>query len=77
MFNAPRYVIKSGKAIISDHEFVGDHIGKLLHITPTYDEKIEEIVQPFFENYYSIEFDNYAVSDHYLHDHEIVPTTNE
>ena len=77
MFNAPRYVFKSGKAIIADHEFVGDHTGKLLHITPEYDEKIEEVVQPFFENYYSIEFDNYAVSDSYLHDHEIVPTTNE
>ncbi len=77
MFNAPRYVIKSGVPIIADHEFCGDHIGKLLHITPEYDDKIEEVVQPFFENYYSIEFDNYAVADSYLHDHEIVPTTNE
>ncbi len=76
MFNAPRYVIKSGEAIIANHEFCGDHDGKLLHITPAYDVKIEQIVQPFFENYYSIEFDNYAVSDSYLHDHEIVPTTN-
>lgn len=74
MFNAPRYVIKSGIPIISDHEFKGDHIGKLLHITPEYDEKIEDQVQPFFENYYSIEFANYAVSDHYLHDHEIIAT---
>ena len=74
MFNAPRYVIKSGIPIISDHEFKGDHIGKLLHISPEYDGKIEEIVQPFFEDYYSIEFANYAVSDHYLHDHEIIAT---
>lgn len=73
----PRYVIKSGKAIIANHEFCGDHNGKILHITPAYDEKIEEVVQPFFENYYTIEFDNYAVSDSYLHVHEIVPTTNE
>jgi len=74
MFNAPRFVIKSGIPIISDHEFKCDHIGKLLHISPEYDEKIEEIVQPFFEDYYSIEFANYAVSDHYLHDHEIIAT---
>jgi len=74
MFNAPRYVIKSGIPIIADHEFKEDHIGKLLHITPEYDKKIEEKVQPFFENYYSIEFANYAVSDSYLHDHEIIAT---
>ncbi len=72
MFNAPRYVIKSGQLIISNHEFIGDHIGKVLHITPEYDQGIEEIVQPFFEDYYSIEFANYAVDDHYLHDHEVI-----
>lgn len=74
MFNAPRYVIKSGMPIISDHEFTGDHTGRLLHIAPEYDPKIEEAVQPFFEDYYSIEFANYAVSDTYLHDHEVIPT---
>ena len=74
MFNAPRYVIKSGQEIIADHEFRGDHNGKLLHITPAYDEKIEEVIQPFFENYYSIEFDNYAVDDSYLHDNEVIQT---
>lgn len=72
MFNVPRYVIKSGHMIISDHEFIGDHIGKVLHVTPEYDTDIEQIVQPFFEDYYSIEFANYAVDDHYMHDHEII-----
>lgn len=74
MFNAPRYVIKSGNTIIGNHEFITDFIGKLLHITPEYDKKIEEVVQPFFESYYSIEFSNYAVDDHYLHDHEVIAT---
>jgi formylmethanofuran dehydrogenase subunit A len=74
MFNAPRYVIKSGNTIIGNHEFITDSIGKLLHITPEYDKKIEEVVQPFFESYYSIEFSNYAVDDHYLHEHEVIAT---
>ncbi|MFQ5658968.1 MAG: formylmethanofuran dehydrogenase subunit A [Gammaproteobacteria bacterium] len=74
MFSAPRYVIKSGKPIIEDHEFTQDHIGRLLHVTPKYDEAIVDSVRPFFEDYYSIEFDNYAVADRYLHDHEIIPT---
>jgi formylmethanofuran dehydrogenase subunit A len=75
MFNAPRYVIKSGDLIIEDHEFRGDHDGRILHVAPAYDEDIVDKVRPFFENYYSIEFDNYAVSDYYLHDHEIIPVT--
>ena len=74
MFSAPRYVIKSGHMIIENHEFKTDFTGKLLHIAPEYDKKIEEVVQPFFENYYSIEFSNYAVDDRYLHDHEIIQT---
>ena len=74
MFNAPRYVLKSGVPIIADHEFRGDHTGRLLHITPEYDETIEETIKPFFENFYTIEFDNYAVNDSYLHDHEVIQT---
>jgi formylmethanofuran dehydrogenase subunit A len=74
MFTTPRYVIKSGNMIIQDHEFKGDHIGKVLHVVPEYDTSIAETVRPFFEDYYSIEFDNYAVDDHYLHEHEIIPT---
>ena len=72
MFSAPRYVIKSGEMIIADHEFRGDHTGRILHVAPAYDEDIVGTVRGFFENYYSIEFDNYAVSDHYLYDHEII-----
>ena len=77
MFNTPRYVIKSGKMIIDNHEFTGDHTGRILHVEPKYDKQIAETVRPFFEDYYSIEFDNYAVSDHYLHDHEIIPTVKQ
>ena len=74
MFNAPRYVIKSGALIIEDHEFRRDYYGKLLHTEPGYDESITAEVRPFFENYYSIEFPNYAVDDSYLHDHEVIAT---
>lgn len=75
MFSAPRYVIKSGMLIVEDHEFRQDHNGQVYHVAPDYDPAIVQSVRPFFENYYSIEFDNYAVSDEYLHEHEIVATT--
>lgn len=77
MFNAPRYVIKSGALIIADHEFKCDYRGSLLHISPEYDEKIEETVKPFFENFYSIEFDNYAINDSYLHENKVIPTAED
>ncbi len=74
MFNAPRYVIKSGVPIIDNHEFIRDYSGRLLHIAPEYDESIEKPVKSFFESYYSVQFDNYAVKDDYLQEHEVIPT---
>ncbi len=76
MFNAPRYVIKSGEMIIQDHEFTNDYYGRILHTAPAFDEAIAENIRPFFEDYYSIEFDNYGVADNYLHEHEIIPAKN-
>ncbi|MEE9287480.1 MAG: formylmethanofuran dehydrogenase subunit A [Gammaproteobacteria bacterium] len=75
MFSAPRYVIKDGRLIIEDHEFRSDHEGRLLHVAPEYDPEIEQAIRPFFEDYYTIEFNNYAVNDSYLHRHETISTT--
>jgi formylmethanofuran dehydrogenase subunit A len=73
MFNAPRYVIKSGQLLISNHEFVSDYTDKkVLRVAPEYDEKIEDLIKPFFADYYSIEFSNYAVSDDFLHNNEVI-----
>ena len=76
MFSAPRYVIKAGKPIIEDHEFVDDHIGRFLHAEPVYDPAIEDHIRPFFDDYYSIQFNNYRVDASYLHDHEVMPLRN-
>ena len=76
MFSAPRYVIKDGVAIIEDHEFRTDHYGRLLHVAPDYDPEIENTIRPFFDSYYSVQFDNYAVDEVYLKAHETIPTTN-
>lgn len=74
MFSAPRYVLKDGKLIIEDHEFRADNDGKILHVSPAYDTDIEKLIKPFFENYYSIRFENYAVADQYLRRNEQIPT---
>ena len=77
MFSAPRYVIKDGRPIIEDHEFRTDHEGRILHVAPDYDPEVESAIRPFFDDYYSIKFDNYAVSDHYLPRAERVPTAGQ
>ena len=74
MFASPRYVIKDGQVVIDDHEIRRNHEGRLLHVAPEYDSDIEQSIKPFFKDFYSIEFSNYAVADSYLHRHEVVPS---
>ena len=74
MFSTPRYVFKDGQLIIEDGEFRTDHEGRILHVAPDYDPDIEKVIKPFFEDYYTIQFENYAVGEQYLHQHEVVPT---
>ncbi len=74
MFSTPRYVIKDGKVIIEDGELRADHEGRLLHVAPEYDPGVEEVIRPFFEEYYTIQFANYPVGEEYLHRHQVVPT---
>jgi formylmethanofuran dehydrogenase subunit A len=76
MFSTPRYVFKDGHLIVEDGEFRMDLEGRILHIAPDYDPKIEQVIRPFFEDYYSIQFENYAVGEQYLHQHQVVPTAN-
>ena len=77
MFSTPRYVLKDGLLIIEDHEFRADHEGRLFHVAPGYDEDIERVIEPFFDDYYSIQFRNYPVDDRYLHRAELVPTVQQ
>jgi len=77
MFSAPRYVIKDGQLVIEDHEIRTEHEGRVLHVAPDYDPGIVEVIRPFFESYYSIRFDNYAVDDSYLGKHELVATAQQ
>jgi formylmethanofuran dehydrogenase subunit A len=77
MFGAPRYLIKDGELIIENHEFVADHEGRVLHVAPDYDPQIEAVIRPFFEEYYTIRFNNYPVDESYLGRHEVIPTARQ
>jgi formylmethanofuran dehydrogenase subunit A len=77
MFATPRYVIKDGQLIIEDHEIRADYEGRVLHVAPEHDPAVADVVRAFFEEYYSIRFENYAVDDSYLGKHEQVPTRQQ
>ena len=72
MFSSPRYVIKNGNLIIENNEFRQDLEGKLLYIRPDYEKSIEQMIKPFFEDYYSVQFENYPVSDKYVEKNSII-----
>jgi formylmethanofuran dehydrogenase subunit A len=76
MFETPRVVIKSGRVMIEDGEIRDPFIGKTLHVAPDYDRDVESDIQEWFEKYYSIRWRNYPVDESYVHESELVPTTN-
>lgn len=77
MFGAPRYVIKDGELVIEDHELRREHEGRVLHVAPDHDAQIVEVIRPFFEDYYTVRFDNYGVDESYLGSHESVATSGQ
>ena len=74
MFAMPRYVIHAGEVVVEDGEIRSTRNGRLFHVEPAYDEGALPHIQDWFERYYTLQFENYPVDDHYLHEHEVVPT---
>ena len=70
MFELPRYVIKSGIVLAEEGDIRHEHLGKTLHVAPEYDAGIEPSIQQWFEDFYSIRFRNYPVTEDYLHSSE-------
>jgi formylmethanofuran dehydrogenase subunit A len=63
MFQWPRHVIKSGVLVVEDGELRASPEGKTLHVAPQYDRDVENDIRDWFDQYYSIRFRNYPVSD--------------
>ncbi len=75
MFAAPRYVIKDGGLVIEDYELRASPEGRTLQVAPAYDRGIEQVLEPFFEEFYTVRFANYPVDDRYAPHAQIIPTT--
>ena len=74
MFELPRVVIHNGEIVVEQGEIRATTEGKLLHVAPDWDVSHTPHIQEWFEKYYTLQFANYPVDDHYLRQHEVVPT---
>ena len=65
-FATPKIVIKAGHVIVEDGEIRRDMQGRTLYVEPEYDRSIEPEIRKWFADFYTIEFENYAVDMDYL-----------
>jgi len=75
MFSYPRYVIKGGEIVIEEGELRKSVEGHSYATHPAYDEKVEDFLQPVFQQYYTMSFDNYPVEAERVHGMEVVEPT--
>jgi formylmethanofuran dehydrogenase subunit A len=74
MFELPRWVFRAGELVVENGEIRNPVDGKLYHVAPAYDEEVVPDIKDWFEKYYTIQFRNYPVDDHYLRENEVIPT---
>ena len=72
MFELPRYVISRGEVVVEDGEIRKVTNGRTYHVAPAYDESAVPDIRKWFERYYTVQFRNYPVDEHYLGEHEVV-----
>src|SRR5205823_2863965 len=65
-FASPRVVIKSGEVVAEDGEIRRDTRGQTLYVDAPWDEAIRPVIEKWFSDFYTIQFDNYPVDMAYL-----------
>lgn len=73
MFSHPRYVIKDGHVVVEDGEMRRPVDGRTFWVAPGYDPGVEPAIRAHFEQFYTVQFDNYPVDLRYLPHNEVVP----
>jgi formylmethanofuran dehydrogenase subunit A len=66
MFAMPRYVIKGGRVVVRDGELVEALGGDLLRVAAPHDPAVEDVLRDRFEERYSVQFENYPVTEPWL-----------
>jgi formylmethanofuran dehydrogenase subunit A len=69
-----RCVIRAGEVVVEDGAIVADARGRTFYVEPEHDPAIVQDVRSWFEQFYSLDFENYPVTLDYLPRPERVPT---
>jgi formylmethanofuran dehydrogenase subunit A len=76
MFELPRFVLKAGRVVVEQGEICEEMYGPTLHVAVPYDEGALPDIKKWFESYYTIQFANYPVDEHYMaHGSTAVPAS--
>ena len=75
MFELPRYVVAGGQVVVDDAELQHDRPGRTLRVAPDFDPAAVPDIQAWFEQYYTVQFRNYPVGEHYLEQTEVISGT--
>lgn len=62
MFRRPRYVFKGGTLVARDGEVVAGVDGRTFSVAPPYDQSIEDDLRAYFQEAYTVSYDNYSVA---------------
>ncbi|HWG47118.1 MAG TPA: formylmethanofuran dehydrogenase subunit A [Gemmataceae bacterium] len=66
MFEMPRFVLKAGQVVVEQGEIRAEMYSPTLHVAPAYDGGVLPDIKKWFEAYYTIQFANYPVDEHYM-----------
>ncbi len=75
MFELPRYLISGGEVVLDDGELRSQPDGHVLITAPEYDQAILPRVESWFNDHYSLRFNNYGVDDEFIPTAVRVPST--
>jgi formylmethanofuran dehydrogenase subunit A len=67
LFHSPRYVIKGGEIVVEEGQIRQVTDGREFVVRPAFEEQIEEFLRPWFQQYYTMSFDNYPVEAERVH----------
>ena len=66
MFATPRYVIKGGEMVVEDGELRRTDDGLLLSSRAAFDPEVNRVLEPLFDERYTVSFEHYPVRDRAL-----------
>jgi formylmethanofuran dehydrogenase subunit A len=73
MFSQACHVIKGGQVVVRDGELAEVPPGRTLCVNPYWGPALEATLPTYFEQAYTVSFENYPVQDAYLPHVEVVP----